>query len=106
MKKTYYISVGNGEIMTSATDSPWQFQIEATDDEITKLREIFDSSDENSVYDFLRAHLPFVEYHNDATNDQYDQNLLRAYNMIYELGDDEARAHLDQIGILEDFTTE
>lgn len=105
-KKTYYITLVNGEIMTSATDSPWQYKIEATEDEIIKLREIFDSSDDNSVYDFLRAHVPFVEYHQDRTNDQYDQNLLRAYQMIYDLGDEEAKSHISGIGILDNFTTE
>ncbi|MBS4175931.1 hydrolase [Lederbergia citrea] len=105
-KKTYYISVGAGEIMTTANDSPWQFKIEATDDEITRLREIFDSNYDNSIDDFLRAHIPFIEYHNDPTNDQHDENLIRIYEMIHRLGDEEARNHVENMGILNGFTSE
>lgn len=43
-KKTYYIALGTGEIMQSATDSPWNFKITATDDEIIQLREYFDQN--------------------------------------------------------------
>lgn len=105
-KKTYYISVGAGEIMSTANASPWEFKIEANDDEITKLRQIFDSNYDNSINDFWRTHIPFLEYHVDPTNDQHDENLIRIYEMIRELGDDEAKHHIDQMGILEHFTSE
>ncbi|VEF47151.1 Uncharacterised protein [Bacillus freudenreichii] len=105
-KKTYYISVGAGEIMSTPSASPWEFKIEANDDEITILREIFDSNQDNSIDDFLRAHVPFVEYSHDPTNDQHDQNLIRTYSMIYELGDQEAREHIKNMGILDDFKSE
>lgn len=105
-KKTYYISVGAGEILSIPNASPWDFKIEANDDEITRLREIFDSSQDNSIDDFLRAHVPFVEYSHDPTNDQHDQNLLRIYSMIYELGDQEAKQHIENMGILESFKSE
>ena len=106
LKKTYYISVGPGEINTSATNSPWQFKIEATDDEIARLRAIFDSNYDNSKSDFIRAHIPFLEYHHDPTNDKHDKNLIQIYEMIHQLGDSEAKQHVESMGILEDFTTE
>ncbi|WP_233711124.1 hydrolase [Lederbergia citrisecunda] len=105
-RKTYYISVGAGEIMTVPNASPWEFKIQATDDEITRLRQIFDSSQDNSVDDFLRAHIPFVEYHNDSTNDIHDENLINVYEMIHQLGDEEARNHIESMGILNNFTSE
>ncbi|MFD1706741.1 hydrolase [Siminovitchia sediminis] len=105
-KKTYYISVGPGEILTTPSASPWQFKIEANDEEITKLRAIFDSSQVNSIGDFFRAHVPYVEYSNDSTNDQHDSNLYRVYHMIYELGDQEARDHIESMGILDGFRSE
>lgn len=105
-KNTYYISIGTGEIMRTATDSPWQFKIEATDNEVMELRQIFDSNYDNSIADFLRAHIPYREYHIDPTNDRYDQNLLRIYQMVHQLGDEEARNHVESMGILTDYTTE
>ncbi|HEY4552476.1 MAG TPA: hydrolase [Bacillaceae bacterium] len=104
-KKTYYISVGPGQIMTTPNDSPWEFKIEATDDDIIKLRQIFDSNYDNSIIDFWRTHVPLLEYHHDSTNDQNDENLIRVYQMIYELGDEQAKQHIDSIGILQDFTS-
>ncbi|MBS4208586.1 hydrolase [Bacillus sp. FJAT-50079] len=105
-KKPFYISVGPGQIMSTATDSPWEFKIEATDDEIKMLRKVFDSNADNSIDDFLRAHIPFLEYHHDPTNDRHDDNLLRIYGMIYSLGDQEAKQHVESMGILNHFRSE
>ncbi|MCM3113432.1 hydrolase [Lederbergia lenta] len=105
-KNTYYIAIGSGEIMSTPTASPWQFKIEATDEEIKNLRALFDSSADNSVADFLRAHIPYRDYHRDPTNDIYDQNLFRAYETVHQLGDEEARSHIESMGILTDFTSE
>ncbi|WP_326569855.1 hydrolase [Bacillus niameyensis] len=104
-KQTYYISIGAGEIFSTPSASPWQFKISATDKEIQQLRQIFNANYDNSIADFARAHIPVMEYHNDPTNDRYDQNLIRIYEMIYQLGDQEAKDHIDSIGILEDFTS-
>jgi hypothetical protein len=105
-KKTYYISVGAGEIMRVPNASPWEFKIEATDEEITEMREIFDVMQDNSIADFLRAHVPFVEYSNDPTNDIHDENLHRIYQMIYELGDENAKQHIESLGILDGFKSD
>ncbi|KRG09399.1 hypothetical protein [Lederbergia galactosidilytica] len=105
-RQTYYISIGAGEIFSVPNASPWQFKIQATEQEIGKLRQIFDSNYTNSMADFARAHVPWVEYHIDPTNDRYDANLIQIYQMIYELGDQEAKDHIDGIGILENFTSE
>lgn len=100
-KRTYYIEIGSGEITQSATDSPWNFKIEATDYEIRKLREQFDFIDQNEPADFLRAHIPFKEYHFDEENNVYDAALKNIYGMIYKLGDHEARKTIAEMGILQ-----
>ncbi|KAB2338910.1 hydrolase [Cytobacillus depressus] len=100
-KKTYYIKVETGEITQSTTDSAWDFKIEATDEEITSLREYFDHNYSNEWKSFVRAHIPFMEYHNDKDNDAYDKTIKKVYGMIYELGDEEARSHIESMGILD-----
>ncbi|GIN42397.1 hydrolase [Heyndrickxia oleronia] len=105
-KNTYYINIGSGEISRSSTDSPWNFKIEATDDEITKLRQIFDANYDIEIANFFRSHVPALEYHHDKSNDDYDKHMIEVYQMIYDLGDETARQHIDQIGILKDFTSE
>lgn len=100
-KKTYYIEIGSGQITQSATDSPWNFKIEATDEEIRRLREQFDIIAANAPADFLRAHIPFKEYHFDKENDIYDEALRNIYRLIYELTDMEAKKTIEEMGILQ-----
>jgi hypothetical protein len=100
-KKTYYVSVGTGEISQVKTASPWDYQIEATDDEIAMLREYFDSNYSAEWQGFFRAHVPYIQYHYDRYNDAVDQNLFNIYQMIYELGSDETKNQIQSAGILE-----
>jgi hypothetical protein len=104
-KKVYFIDIASGEISRRSTESPWNFQIEATDDEITGLREVFQQNYEAEWEGFFRAHVPFIEYHYDSVNDVYDQNMMKAYSMIYDLGNLEAKKHIENMGILSSFTS-
>jgi len=100
-KKTYYVGMASGEITQSDTGSPWDFKIEATDQEIFALREIFNQNYSAEWQSFFRAHLPFLEYHYDQANDKYDDGMMRAYQMIYQLGDAEAKKHIESLGIIQ-----
>lgn len=99
-KKTYYIDIGNGEISSVSTASPWNFKIEASDEEITSLREIFEQSYAVGWQNFMRAHVPYIQYHYDRENDVQDDLLIQTYGMIHKLGDDEAKRHIESMGIL------
>ena len=59
-KKTYYIDVGHGQISQSSTASTWSFKIQANDEEITQLRELFDQNYSIEWQNFFRAHVPYV----------------------------------------------
>ncbi|WP_078433490.1 hydrolase [Metabacillus halosaccharovorans] len=93
-KKTYYITVGSGQISQLSTVSAWDFKIEATDEEIVQLREYFDQVYSADFQGFLRSHTPYVQYHYDRENDAIDETHKKVYRMIYELGDEEAREHI------------
>lgn len=99
-KKTYYIDVGTGHITQSATDSTWSFKIYATDHEIKKLRNLFDQNYSTEWQNFFRAHVPYVPYHYDQENDAYDSKIQEIYAIIYKLGDEEAKQHIEAINIL------
>lgn len=99
-KKTYYIEVATGEISQSATSSTWNYKIEATDEEIIKLREYFDQNYSNEWQNFFRAHVPFVQYHYDRENDAYDETMKEVYGMLHDLGDEETKKHIESMGIL------
>ncbi|MGM7720748.1 hydrolase [uncultured Metabacillus sp.] len=99
-KKTYYITVAQGEISQLSTASPWDFKIEATDDEIIKLRQYFDEVYSADIKGFYRAHTPYVQYHYDRENDEIDDTNQKIYRMIYELGDEEAKEHIRTQGLM------
>ena len=99
-RNDYYIEIATGEISRSSTDSPWNFKISATDEEITQLREIFDSNHSVDWQNFYRAHVPYLQYHYDRENDAYDENMRQAYGMIHQLGDGEAKKFIEGMGIL------
>ncbi|PFA64026.1 hydrolase [Bacillus sp. AFS015802] len=96
----YYIEVATGEISRSSTDSEWNFKISATDEEITQLREVFDSNHSVDWQNFYRAHVPYIQYHYDRENDAYDDNLHQVYGMLHRLGDEEVKRFIESIGIL------
>jgi hypothetical protein len=99
-KKTYYIDVGTGEISKSATDSTWSYKIQATNEEINGLRELFEQNYSNELGTFVRAHIPFAEYHHDRDNDAYDSTIQQVYSMIHQFGDEEAKNHIESMNIL------
>ncbi|WP_244093920.1 hydrolase [Jeotgalibacillus sp. R-1-5s-1] len=100
-KKTYYVSVARGEILRSGTDSPYEFVVHATDDEITELRMLFDRGEDASMEGFVRAQTPFVPYHDDEPNMKSDSILIRVYRLIGEIGNEEARKHIKSMGLKE-----
>ncbi|KHF28739.1 hypothetical protein LR68_02492 [Anoxybacillus sp. BCO1] len=85
MKKTYYVSVARGEISQVKTASPWEFRIEATDEEIIQLREYFDEMYSSDWQSFWRAHVPYVQYHYDRPNDGYDHAIKKVYESFMSL---------------------
>jgi hypothetical protein len=86
--------------MQTATASPWNFKVEATDEEIIQLRELFDQKYSTEWQNFYRAHIPYLQYHYDRENDAYDETLMNIYQLIYTLGDQEAKQHISEMGIL------
>lgn len=100
LKKTYYISVADGEISQSSTASSWNYKIEATDDEIVQLREYFDQIYSSDWQGFYRAHTPYVQYHYDRDNDAIDNTMEQVFSLIHELGDEDAKKHIEEQGLL------
>lgn len=99
-KNTYYISVGSRGISQIKSSSPFELEIEASEQEIRQLRELFDEMYSADWMGFFRAHVPYVQYHYDKENDMIDQGLYKAYSLLYELGKPETKHHIETMGIL------
>ncbi|PPA71745.1 hydrolase [Jeotgalibacillus proteolyticus] len=99
-KNTYYISVGRGEINRSGKYSPYEFVVNATDEEITKLRYLFDQNQDLGFGGAIRAQTPYVQYHDDEPNQEQDSTLVKIYSLIHDIGDEEAVKHIESMAIL------
>ncbi|MCR8631153.1 MULTISPECIES: hypothetical protein [Paenibacillus] len=102
-KKTFYVSVGQGEILEpSNMTGNFEFEINATEEERDQLEELFEESMEAQEDTGIRAHIPFREYHNDKENDAADYYLAQIYKKLHELGTSETKAHIESMNILPD----
>jgi hypothetical protein len=102
-KMIYWVSVGKHEIVPKGEGANYEFEIEASDDELDQLRELFDEADhvDNSL--LSRAATPyeaFEEVDQDAKNLPYDMQLKEIYRIIYNLGLPETKAHIMRMGII------
>ena len=100
-KQTYYVSVASGDILNDKTDSPYEFEIEANEDDIKRLQDLFNHKDKADWGTFVLSHIPIVPYHKlDKENDDYDANMYAIYKLIYELGTPETKREMERQGIV------
>jgi len=101
-KKTYYVNVGSREISEEPYTHTAAFAIQANKEEIRLLRAKMDAMQDADNISFFRAHVPFIPYHKDTGTASYDTEMGEAFQMIHDLGGEEARADLASMGILAD----
>ncbi len=100
-KKTYYVSVQSESITENQGDTAYEFEIQATDREIGLLQELFDMIEDTDNLSAIRAHIPYVQYHDDPENDSYDELLQAVYRKLHELGTPETKQHIESMGVLD-----
>jgi len=99
-KDTYYVSVQAGTIMQTQGEAAYELEIRATEEDVRKLRLIFESMNKIDFASHFRAMLPGIPYHFDSENDVYDEELRNVYGLLYELGTEETQKHIAGMGIL------
>ncbi|MBP1997077.1 hydrolase [Paenibacillus eucommiae] len=98
-KSRYWVSVGNLEILPQGEGANHEFEIEATEAEITYLKELLDQLVSEDTQLLGRAKSPYEklpEDDQDVKNISYDMQLKEIYRLIYELGSSETKAHLHE----------
>ncbi|MFC0523941.1 hydrolase [Pontibacillus salicampi] len=101
-KKTFYINLGSREISQIKEGNNDAFTIVATEEEMLRLREILNEVFDSDERSFWRAHVPFRHYSHDEDNDEYDGYMRKAYQMLYQLGDKQTKAFIEEIGMKDD----
>lgn len=100
-KLKFYINMGSQEISQIHEGNNDVFTIYATSEEIIRLRQVFDEVYEADNRTFIRSHIPFVPYHKDQSNDDYDGATYRSFQMLHDLGDEKTKAHIESMGVID-----
>ncbi|MCT2535843.1 hydrolase [Aquibacillus koreensis] len=100
-KKKYFVNIGTLEISQMEYGNNKDFTIYATGEEVYHLREIMNEMYDSDMRGFWRAHVPYVPYHNDKSNDTYDDGIVEAFQMIHDLGDETTKEHIETMGVLD-----
>lgn len=102
IKKQYFVSIAEQEI----TDIPIpgqgaDYEIMASDQDIEKIKQLFQSADQHekdaSTYIILK---PFDEWGVDDNREGYSRDIQEVYEMIYQLGTEDTKNKISQLGIL------
>lgn len=96
---TYYVSVQAGTILDNQGDAAYEFQIQATEEEVNYLNNLLMDLQDWDLATNLRTHLPAIPYHEDEENVGYDSTLKKIYAYIHKLGDEEAKRTIDAMDL-------
>lgn len=97
-KKTYYIAVGSGEMPEpeEATGN-FKFEIQATEEEVVKLQEMFEELTTNEEDTAMRA---TISNRSDKENNADGWSLTEIYRMLHELGTPDTRKHIEAMNVI------
>jgi len=101
-KESYYVTV-DGTIHTEKLldDAPYDFEIQATDEEMKNLQDLFQRTYNNDWDTYLEAHLPYRTKERQKESTDVDQNVRDIYSAIYQLGTDETKKSIQSLGLLD-----
>jgi hypothetical protein len=100
-RKTYYVTVQHAEIMEDPTAFNFDFVIEANDEELDQLQELFENTAEAELSTYRRVYIPSPIDQFDEENTFYDDNLREVYKKIHQLGHPETKAQIEKMHILQ-----
>lgn len=96
-KHKYYVSVQNKSVLRNQGATPYEWEIEATDEEAGRLQFYLEALDDTEHVTFFRGMTPGVPYHVDEENDVYDDTLKQVYGLIRDLGTAETQAGVSAV---------
>jgi hypothetical protein len=101
-KATYYVTV-DGTIHSEQLldDAPYDFEIQATEDEIDNLQDLFQQTYNNDWDTYVQAHLPYRTDERQKASTDVDENIKQIYLAIYRLGSEETKRGIEGLGLLD-----
>lgn len=92
-----YVSVTDQRVYNHPDDAPWEYKIEVQREFVPIFHRLFEQMNELEFQNFLRAHLPYVPYHNDRDNHKIDIRTQKVYALIHEFSDQQTRAFIEEL---------
>jgi hypothetical protein len=100
-KKTYYVTVQYGEIMEDPTAFNYDFVVNASEEELDQLEELFENTADAELATYTHGYaLSLSTYYNEE-NTTYDNNLREIYKKLHELGTTETKEHIEKMNIIQ-----
>lgn len=100
-KRRYYVSVQAKTVMENQGDSAYEFEIEATPDEVRQLYELFGATSEADLEQYYRVHGPGTIVDGRIQEDFVDRHLTEVYRLLERLGTPETKAHIRSMNVLD-----
>jgi hypothetical protein len=100
-KKTYYVTVQYGEIMEDPTAFNYDFVINASDEELDQLQELFEDTADAELATYTHAYAVSLSTYYNEENTSYDNCLREIYKKLHELGTTETKEHIEKMNIIQ-----
>lgn len=99
-KATYYVTVeGTINSEQNLNDAPYDFEIQATDEEIGELQALYQKAYNEDFDTFVQANLPLRTKERMKANEDIDHYVSEIYKAIYRLGSDETKQRIAELGL-------
>jgi len=100
-RKPFYVAVGAGQILEDPTAAAYELEILANEEELNRLQELFEELvtwDEAQAFHFSRS--PYGTASVERINLGYDNLLVKLYTMLYELGTETTKSHIQSMNFI------
>lgn len=98
-KNQYFVSVSDGTIQNEDMENS-EFTVWATKKEMIHLQKMMEAERDEEKETLKRAPIPYKSADHDPANEGMSETLLHVYAFIYEIGDEESKKHIYEMGIL------
>lgn len=99
LKQTLYVSVSNKSLDAEASMNE-QLEVRGTEEELGELRHLLEKLQRDDEETHFRAPIPFKSADHDKATDQFNEDLIKLYQIVYALGTDKTKTHIQNMNIL------
>ena len=101
-RKTYYVSLDKETITEVSIPDTAEYEIEATQEELAVFRTILDRNKKENFWFGMKNLVitPFAEDDVEDKREQMDDNLMAAFQFIYDHGTEKTKRDLEEARII------